>query len=79
MYAPSVFDISGGSWLGPRITGADRDAIVNGLEPACNELQFSALVGAETYICKHDRHQLANRVGTYIGQKGPSSIGEDCC
>lgn len=45
MYAPSVFGISGSSWLGLRVTGADGDAIVNGLKPACNELQIYMSVG----------------------------------
>lgn len=40
MYAPSVFGISGSSWLGFRVAGADGDAIVNGLKPTCNELQI---------------------------------------
>ena len=44
VYAPSVFYISGGSWLGFWITGADGDTIEYGLEPACNELQVSRLV-----------------------------------
>lgn len=46
MYAPSVFGISGSSWLGLRVTGADGDAIVNGLKPACNELQIYMSIGA---------------------------------
>lgn len=71
MYAPSVFDISGGSWLRLRITGADRDAIVNGLEPACNELQFSALVGAtlrHIYASMIDTNLLTGQVHT-LGKK----------
>ena len=69
MYAPSVFRISWGPWLGLRVTGSDGDAIVDGLEPACNELHISVLVGTtlETFTCRRSQGQVIGRESTYIG------------
>ena len=55
VYAPSVFHISGSSGLRLWIASADGDAIIYGLEPACNELQVSTLVcmTLKHFICRH--------------------------
>ena len=63
--------ISGGSWLGFRITGPDGDAIVDGLKPTCNELQISMLVGTTlrpAYASIIDTSLLMGEVRT-LGKK----------
>lgn len=42
MYASPVLDISGCSWLGLRASSADRDAVVEPLDPTTDKLSLLA-------------------------------------